>query len=418
MRDKSLMGKTIFGLVLGAAMLFAFAASTSAQTSYSKSAELPALRVSYSELQAILDKAAALVVSANSKSAFEISREQIEIRAGEIRMRISGHTLIEPKIRLPKSADRFTYVIDMRDRAPVTTLEMDFSGSTRSLAVHGSSAEQVDAVFAVLRDELVTMSSSVGGSVLVSFLRFILISVFASIAIVLFLWWLERRRRQALVMSLVALSLVVLLAVLPIHIVLAGFLAVDGDPSFLVRYGPEKSFLGLILGLAAFPFSYWLSAPSSKFQYEVAELAPGEKLQKVIDAPRKTSPGTNTLLLVTNPYEIVDRVASAPLLQQADVAKQYAGIVVDWPGTLISARKSMGDEDKVDLLIQSIARESDRSRRPGISFDVNPAHYPGIGLLEQGDHIRVAGRISDIRYEIIELEEVKILEYGKQKAKG
>jgi hypothetical protein len=42
---------------------------------------------------------------------------------------------------------------------------------------------------------------------------------------------------------------------LPITDLLAGFLAVRGDPTFMIRYGAEISFLGLMLSVLGVPLT-------------------------------------------------------------------------------------------------------------------------------------------------------------------
>lgn len=61
-----------------------FAGSVFAQPLYSKSTECSALCVSYAALQAVLDKANALAVSANGGAKPE--REEITLRARELRI--------------------------------------------------------------------------------------------------------------------------------------------------------------------------------------------------------------------------------------------------------------------------------------------------------------------------------------------
>ena len=58
-----------------------------------------------------------------------------------------------------------------------------------------------------------------------------------------------------------------LLFFLPFEALFAGFSLSEFDPSFASRYGPEISFLGLVLGLVGIPLSYlmprWLAKRST-----------------------------------------------------------------------------------------------------------------------------------------------------------
>ena len=62
-----------------------------ADTNYSRSVELPPLRVSLEDLQAMLDKVASLVHAANEGSSNW--KEEMQLRKGEQSVKMSGHRL-------------------------------------------------------------------------------------------------------------------------------------------------------------------------------------------------------------------------------------------------------------------------------------------------------------------------------------
>jgi hypothetical protein len=65
--------------------------------------------------------------------------------------------------------------------------------------------------------------------------------------------WYSRRSPRSLGVLISAAVVMLLLAVLPIDEILAGFSAIRGEPSFLVRYGPEISFISFILAVVGIP---------------------------------------------------------------------------------------------------------------------------------------------------------------------
>ena len=126
----------------------------------------------------------------------------------------------------------------------------------------------------------------------------------------------------------------------------------------------------------------------------------GEPLQVIIDAPPppKQEPITTTTNLL--PRDIINKVNSAPLLQQSDIRKQYEGLKVSWKGILQHAEKK--EEENVKIMISVGKIHLDNM----VFFNVNPNQYAGIGLLRRGHEMLVEGAISRVeeRYIYLDLE--------------
>jgi hypothetical protein len=230
------------------------ASSAIAEINYSKSLELPALRISLSELQDVLNKGASLMGLADG--GVPILREEMELRRGELSVKISGHQLNLAGARIPELIDRFRYTISTRDPSPISSLSFDFSDFSQTLSVEGQSPDQVDATFSALRDELWNMSSTVGGGFQTSFAMmiasFILLLGSSLLAVECFQ---NRNKRLILPIGLAVLILIGLWA-LPLRQLTTGFSAVNGDASFGVRYGAEISLMSLIVGGVALIASF------------------------------------------------------------------------------------------------------------------------------------------------------------------
>ena len=130
-------------------------------------------------------------------------------------------------------------------------------------------------------------------------------------------------------------------------------------------------------------------------------LSLGMTLQEVIDSPPATPSSRPPETLPLEPQAIIKAIKSAPFLQQSDLAKHYVGIRVEWAGKLISAEKR---ENKVQLLLMT--------GHVGISFEVNPADYPGLGLLREDAAVRVSGIIESVNENFIKLKEPRLLTFG------
>jgi hypothetical protein len=236
-----------------------------AETNYSKKVELPPLRISFSELQAVLDKGASLMSAANAS--MPVWREEIEVRKGGLRVKITGHVLEPEGAKVPNSIDSFDYTASTRDPAAVSGLALSFADYTRSLSVEGQSPEQVDAVFSALREDLSNLSTSIGGFMFRSFLGFPAIFILFVVLIFLGGAWVDTRRRILLLPVLICVALLLVLMLLPIGDVFAGFSAVHGDASFKVRYAAEISFWGFIVGAVMIPMSLiplvWRNTPKT-----------------------------------------------------------------------------------------------------------------------------------------------------------
>jgi hypothetical protein len=62
-------------------------------------------------------------------------------------------------------------------------------------------------------------------------------------------WWFRNRRVTVLVPTVIVVVLLAALLFLPINDLLSGFSVVRGDASFMVRYGAEISFWGVVIGV-------------------------------------------------------------------------------------------------------------------------------------------------------------------------
>jgi len=227
--------------------------SVFAQANYTKTAEIPPLRVSFGALQAVLEKTEKLISTANS--GVKPRREEVLLKAGAVQVGIPGRTLAPPNAKVPEQVESLTYTYLAKDDLPITRIYLDFSDYRRILTVEGTAPEQVDAIFAAVREELVAISSNVGGSGIklilgpVAYWALLMIGTWSGLT------YYSYRTRRSLAVLAGAVSVSLLLLVLPTGELLSGFLAFRGDPSFMVRYGPEMSFIGFLLAVIGIPLT-------------------------------------------------------------------------------------------------------------------------------------------------------------------
>jgi hypothetical protein len=219
---------------------------------YSKTIELPPLRISLDQLQYILSKANTLIRTANVSA---LDYEEVEIRDGDLGINISGIQLDPIRAKLPKSIDTFEYTAALFKPTSVSKVHMALRDYQRTLTVEGQSPEQVDGTFSAIKDDLMKLSNSIGGPMFRVFFGLPALAIGGSLLLHFAQLWLQTRRNNYLLPILIIACLAVLVIVLPIQEMLAGFSAINGDPSIAVRYGPEIALLSLIIAIVAIPLS-------------------------------------------------------------------------------------------------------------------------------------------------------------------
>jgi len=246
-------------------LLHLLAHSYAAEINYFRNTQLPPLRISFADLQKILDKSTSLMTTANSKESSKSRREEISLYRGDQQVTLAGHLLNAEGARIPETIDRFEYFARAQDPpGAVSWIQMSFSDSSRDLKVEGSSPDQVDAVFSSLKDDLMGVSTPLGG-----FMFWYLLITFLSTGTIIhimlsFIHWKIEKRQPPLAPLVFSIVTLILTWTLPLKKIFAGFSAVKGDASFMVRYGPQISFLSLVLCIAAIPISYWLSKAKTR----------------------------------------------------------------------------------------------------------------------------------------------------------
>lgn len=228
---------------------------------YSRTTELPPMRITYEQLQSILDTSVALMASANASAEIGSFETQMKLEYDGAEVTIAGHQLRVANARLPDLATTFTYTatVSPRDEMPVSTISLSFRDYDRELTVEGRSPEQVGAIFESLKSDFVDYSSFFGGTsfrnLAGSVIFFLLVVPLIGLSgEVIF----GRQLRLILPLLFCAVFLIVFLNV-PFDQFLAGFSVSQDDPSFAKRYGAELTILSIVISLAVIPLSYFLS---------------------------------------------------------------------------------------------------------------------------------------------------------------
>jgi len=253
-------------------LLIVFVFPANAQTTYAKKIELPPLRMSLNQLQAILGKGVTLMKAANGTSL--MVRDEMELGRRELKIKIAGNQLVTDRARIPDPFDAFEYTGATRDPAPIGRLELSFRDYSRTLSVEGESPDQVDALFAALRGELLPLSTTFGGSTFRNLISYTTYVILGSILLTLVIVW-TFTRLHILLLPIVLIILIISAAILlPLDDIFAGFLVVRGEASFIVRYEAEITFASFIIAALMIPISLILILPRRASSAQAA--SPGQ----------------------------------------------------------------------------------------------------------------------------------------------
>lgn len=229
---------------------------------YVRRRELPALKISLGDMQAILESVANLLSDANrngGKKPKDIYlNETLRLGTGPDEVKIVGHAFPE-NTRIPKAAYSLSYSYSWTG-APVSSVELDLRDYGNELRVAGPVVEQVEAISTTLEHDL-AKHSAFGGFAARSFgglVLFILFTVLLAIG-----WQLCVTQRQWRFAGILIFSVagLVLMYALPFREIFPGFAIYQGEPSLIVRYAPQIGFFGLIITIVlSFLIPMWQEA--------------------------------------------------------------------------------------------------------------------------------------------------------------
>ncbi len=232
-----------FGLVGGAAL------GTSAQA-FSKTSDLPPVRMSYGDLANIVQRASHLIRTTNASFHREFDREHesLDVSDHESTLELTEGISTSSLSSGPEVSYHVTYDYLYSD-APIYHVAVDLSDYSRRVVVKGYSKTDVDAVSSLICGDLNARASSLAGP---EFRSVGLLFIFAFAMMLFALGGFARVPiwiRIGLFLS--GLVVVVVTSVLPWSDWLPGTSVFAGDSSWFVRHSAVVGFVGTFLTAAA-----------------------------------------------------------------------------------------------------------------------------------------------------------------------
>src|SRR5437773_8075508 len=180
---------------------------------FSKSRDLPPLKLAAADLDAILHRTQALIAAANGPASDEESaRESVKLGVGGHEIEIP-HFSVASSVAFPREVFRFSYTYRRPDK-PISFVAIDLGDYSRRVSVTGEASDQVESISKMLENDLLRYSTAIGGAKFRG-LAGLCLSVTFLIALIFSIgYWSNTRRYSALGMlicSALGLLLVLLL---------------------------------------------------------------------------------------------------------------------------------------------------------------------------------------------------------------
>jgi len=207
---------------------------------YTRTRQLPALKMSFTDMEVVIGKAAHLLADANKES-----KEAREAKAKEAKDGTKNLELLFP-FRQSSPRESLTIGTGPDEIQIVSKLDLDLKDYSRRLSVSGTAVDQVEAITAALEGEL-SQRSAMGGDTVRLNITMIAFFFFLTVGVFIGAFCLHSGQWRYLGVPILCLVGAVLLFVLPLKEVFPGFAMYQGEPSWIAQNTPQIGFVGLII---------------------------------------------------------------------------------------------------------------------------------------------------------------------------
>jgi hypothetical protein len=230
---------------------------------YARKVHLSPMRMSYDDLAVVIRQLRSLVNTANGsiKADDRYITDRLRIVASGRELTVERFSDAKAIQNAPARSTRVSYTYQAASEAPISSVDIELADFSRDIEVKGTSPAQVDAITAMLVTHLSEAATMFGGW---GFRLAAGLTAYVFIGLLLALPRLANVPKVvATTASLIALALMTAVWVLPWDDWFPGTAAYAGDVSFLTRYGPEISAIGVVLSVLLFVIGPWYAGKFS-----------------------------------------------------------------------------------------------------------------------------------------------------------
>ncbi|TGM82433.1 hypothetical protein EHR01_06540 [Leptospira mtsangambouensis] len=224
-----------------------FPISINSKTIYTKEYKIPPMRISYSDLQNLLNRIDSL--KDNAQVTKSNTYETMLMKNKEHSITIENSNIIPLESNIPDQINSFSYNYFVSGDASISRIDLNFDEYSRTLKISGSSPNKVDAAFYVLVNDIDKLSSNIGGYIFMMMIKTLCIIILSGLVYFILAIYKKLSKYSLLGISLFLTLVTYIIFFSPLDQLFSGFSAIKGDAQFLVRYGPIISFLGLLTSL-------------------------------------------------------------------------------------------------------------------------------------------------------------------------
>ena len=232
------------------------AISRSNATEFSRTYDLPPLKLGATELDAILLKTHSLIDAANGSedSGWEMVKVSIDGQNIEI-----PHLSLASSVAFPNEVFGFSYLYNQTGK-PISSVTIDLGDSLRRVSVSGESADKVEELSKLLENDFRRHRTAAGGLKFRRVVGMCLLMLFLSSLMISGAYCWNTGNYKAVGMPICSAIGFLLVLLVPWNRFLSGFVLYQRySPFFLVRHATELLLLAVVATLAGIPLSYFLS---------------------------------------------------------------------------------------------------------------------------------------------------------------
>jgi hypothetical protein len=230
---------------------------------FSETRDLPPLKLTASELDAILSKTHSFLSAVNGPTGEGSTRESVKIGVRGYEIEIP-HLSLASSVAFPNEVFGFSYTYYQSDKL-ISSVTIDFGDSSRLVSVSGESVDKIDALLNLLEKELRRYSTPIAGTKFRRAVGACLSMLFLTSLMVSSAYCWKTRNYSALGMPICSALGFLLLLLVPWNRLLPGFVLYQHySPFFLVRFAPQISLVALLVTLFGIPLSYFLARRRAK----------------------------------------------------------------------------------------------------------------------------------------------------------